>query len=208
MSRIKKRFSVWFKGFLNNPVPFLLIISLLLGIIIGTLYVRSSLCSPNLENLLKDFLDVENRIGFWQSILRTVSSILPFYILSVLLTFCSIGIVIRIFIPFMFSLGYGVLFGYIFNIYAFNGFLYVLIILALPFALTAILLIFSLKESYRISRLQFRFLKSNGTTEKETDMHTEMRLTAFRQFFFLIFLTVSAFMKSVLLISFRNMIKL
>lgn len=208
MSRFKKGFSALSKSILNNLTLLLLIVSLLSGMLIGALYVNSSLISDELTNLLDIYFLANQETGFTELFLIALCSVLPFYISAICLSFYSFGTVIQMFIPFIFSLGYGILFGYILDIYAFNGFLYVLIVLSIPFTLTAIFIIFSVKEASRISNLQFEFIKSKGISTFEINMREEMKLNIFRQFFFLIFLTVSALLKSVFLISFRGIIKL
>ncbi len=208
MSRFKKGCSALYKGILNNITLFLLLLSLLSGLLIGALYVNSSLISDEATNLLDIYLLSNKEVGFTESFLRALCSVLPFYISAICLSFYSFGTVIEICIPFAFSLGYGVLFGHILDKYAFNGFLYLLIVFSIPFTLIALFIIFSLKEASRISNLQFQFIKSSGAGTSETNMREEIKLNIFRQFFFLIFLTVSALLKSVFLISFRNIINL
>lgn len=208
MSRLKKGFSALSKGISNNITLLLLLLSLLSGILIGALYVNSLNISDELKSLLDIYILSHKETSFTELFLRALCSVLPFYISAICLSFYSFGTVIQIFIPFIFSLGYGVLFGHILDIYAFNGLLYLLIVLSIPFTLTAIFIIFSVKEASRISNLQFEFIKSNGAGTFEINMREEMKLNIFRQFFFLIFLTASALLKSVFLISFRSIIKL
>lgn len=208
MSRTKKRFFTLIRNFLHDPMPTLLTLSLLAGMLSGAILVFSSNVSNSFLSFLQNVLEYRAGVGFWKASLITIKGILPFYILSISLSFCSLGAVADVLVPFIFSSGYGAFFGYVYSVYHFNGVIYIILTCAFPFALTSVFLIFSLRESARISKLEFSFLRSTDDAPCNVNMRDEMRLTLFRQFFFLVFLILSAFLQSLFLTILRGVVSL
>ena len=208
MSRKQKIFSSSIIKFKENFILLFLITSLIAGVITGALFINAqhSAVSDKLTVKLQEYIASWNGAGFFESVISALKSTAPFYIISVLLSFTSISLPIELGLPFVYSLGYGTVIGYIYSTNHFSGIVYVLIMIALPFALSSLMLIFSMKESIRISTLQFKFLRNGWANSTFPDMNSEMKLAVFRQFFYFVFLVLSAFIKSINIVLFRDLI--
>jgi stage II sporulation protein M len=126
-------------------------LAFIIGIIIGALLLRFY---PSVKTAVgREVLDdvkTDMDIGFWPSVWRCFFEWLPFLLLIFVFGLSIAGLaVVPVFVLFK-GIHYGITAGYLYNVFSFNGIVYVLILIIPPTIIAAFGMFFSAEISFRL----------------------------------------------------------
>jgi stage II sporulation protein M len=193
--------------YLKEVYPFVLMfLAFIIGIIIGALLLRFY---PSVKTAVgREVLDdvkTDMDIGFWPSVWRCFFWWLPFLLLIFVFGLSIAGLaVVPVFVLFK-GIHYGITAGYLYNVFSFNGIVYVLILIIPPTIIAAFGMFFSAEISFRFSLRLTRYCMPHPP-----EGYIYPRLIGYcKRFAFLLFVALAAaLIYSLLLTAFADVIKI
>lgn len=156
--------SAFTNGFYNKD-RFLISLFFLfgIGILIGSVGAGRSSESENsiLYQIYNSYITLKSEQSFLELFLGTFTSEFIFLFAGYVSGLCAIGIPILYLIPFIYGIGKGVIFGFLYTSGGFLGILNAFLFHSIQYTVFALLIIVSLKKSFKMSKKTFARLNSD-----------------------------------------------
>ena len=174
-------------SFFRESYAFIIMFSVyIIGILIGSIFVKRAILSGEQIKTLLNLSEVFQ--GFWNQFYSFIINWIPSLLIISLFGTCMAGIVIIPCLVCVKGIEYGVLSGYLYSHYSFNGVIYVILLVLPSVFCSAYCLFFAGRESFAFS---LKLLKH--TLPEPRSEYLYPRLTAFcRRILLYLFFTILA----------------
>lgn len=181
----------------SNWLMYAMAALIIVGMTVGAVLARNGECLSyqGVSMIVKEYTSQRDLQTFWQCFISSLEAILPFFAVLFLSGLSVLGAICVPFVMFFRGLGLGLILGYLYGTFGWQGVGYSLLLI-LPYGFAAsVALMFAAREGIRFS---FRLTSQMMPSTKPSSMWPSFRLFCIRCLIIFIVLCIASFFDSVL----------